>query len=386
MCAVAGRDRPAGADAPKSPAPANLRDAKIVDLPTRISVPISADDSLVLGLPEHFWIQCPRNSTNPTCLAGDGVTVQYVDNLAHGKTHSLLYAGSVPLPDARGAESAADRAKRGAALFLAALPVQYARVDWALRTEIDRIRLGKTTVKVDGKPVPAWRTSKYGSIPAGNAEGIDPNFTGEFLLFNPAGTESLAYIVVDTKGSGISLDKALEAVSVQKTNAANRVGNLVQLNDIMIGKPAYPVRLAAYTSPAGFVPTQRSVRAKDEFVYAEERLDEKGVATASYQIQERDAADEKTLEQEAEISRGVLGLSKSVAPVSIELATKGAFAVVFRYRSKVGDRDCPTATAVIAMEDKIWHFTWFSLAGEAQEKADAVALEALLRSMQVAIR
>ena len=372
---------------PKVEVPANLRDAKIADLPTRVSVPISPDLSLVVGVPAHFWIQCPRNSTAHTCLDGDGITLQYVDNLAAGKTHSLLYVGAVALPDARAAEPLADRAKRGAADFLFSLPSKYDRVDWALKTDRSKVKLSQTTVKVDGKPMPAWRTSKYASGPARNFEAHStPIFTGELVLLHVPETESLAYIVVDTKGSGIVLDKALEALSVAKTNAVNPSGALVQLNDIAMGKPAYPVRLAAFTSPSGFAPTQRSMRGKDELVYTEERLDEHGAATATYQIEQRDAGDDLSLEQEADITRALLGLSKTTAPESIDLATPGARALVFSYAATIGEKSRAARTAVIAMEDKLWHFTWYSFGSEVQAMADAAAFQVLLRGMQIAIR
>ena len=46
--------------------PAGLKGAPIADQATRVSVPVAGDLFLSVGLPPHFWLQCPRNSRFPT--------------------------------------------------------------------------------------------------------------------------------------------------------------------------------------------------------------------------------------------------------------------------------------------------------------------------------
>src|SRR5438105_5047911 len=95
LAGAAGAGRAEGDGGRKSPRPVSLREARIGDRPTRVSVPVSADVSLVMGLPEHFWIQCPRNvQAVATSLDGDGLVLQYIEEIAKGGTHALLYLGA----------------------------------------------------------------------------------------------------------------------------------------------------------------------------------------------------------------------------------------------------------------------------------------------------
>ncbi len=373
-------------DKSKAPPKANLRESAIGDHRTTVSVPLSADTSIFIGLPPRLFIQCPRTSTIPTSLDGDGLILQDVWNTTTGNAHSIVYLGTVPLPKSDPSQSFADRVARFVPSFIAGMREKYSRVDFMLVTDARGIKLEKLPLKVDGKPAVAWRTSTYVTRPTVNVNK-DAIFTGEAAFLGDPVSDALIYFVVDSKSRRVKLDQLLEEISIRKSATANPNGHLVQLNDISNALDnRYPIRLASFESPAGFVATQDTVRSSEVIVYSEQRLDEKGTVTAMYRIDHRDHGDTQTLAGELELERASRSIKASEPAKTIELATAGAQALVLSYKTKVGDRPAAAQTAVLALDDKIWIVTWTSFGDDAAVAADALAFEAMLRSMQLVVR
>lgn len=380
-----GRNAIAG-DKPKAAPKVGLRDAGIVDQPTTVSVPLSAESSVFVGVPPRLFQQCPRTSTIPTSLDGDGVILQDVWNTSSGNAHTVAYVGAVALPKSDPNQSFADRVARFVPSFVSGLREKYARVDFQLVTDAIGIKLEKAQLKVDGKPVAAWRTSKYVTQPASNANK-SALFTGEAAFIGDAASDKLIYLVLDSKGRSMPLDRILDGLSIQKTFDARRKGHLVQLNDISNALDGrYPVRLAAFESPPGFAPTLATVRAGEETVYAEQRLDDKGVVTAAYRIDHRDHGDTMSLGGELELERASRGAKNSGTPTLVALATPGAQAFVLTYKTKVGDRPAVARSAVLQLDDKVWIITWTSFGDEISVDTDGVTFETMLKTIQLAIR
>src|SRR5204863_5541355 len=155
-------------------------------------------------------VQCPRNSRFPTSLAGDGVIVQYITNLAAGGTHGLLYVGAVEFPGGKAVAGSPEEVEKAAKEFLGDLKSKYERVDIGLVTDPARITVEKTALRIDGKRVPAWRTSRYATKVTGPVSGPSPAFQAEAVVFSPPGADSLAYVVMDGKLAAPPLDRVLE--------------------------------------------------------------------------------------------------------------------------------------------------------------------------------
>ena len=382
---------PAPAPAPAAPAPAEapeLRTHAIADLPTSISIPISPDASFVLGIPGRLFLQCPRNSALPVSLEGDGLVLQDVFSMQTGNAHSLAYVGSVPLPKSEPREKFDERLARGARSFVAGLRTKYARVNFRLVTDPPGIDLDKTTLDVDGKPVAAWRTSKYVTSPADEANKPDALLSGEGVFLGDQPSESLIYVIVDSKGRTLALDRLLGALSIRKTALSNPKGRLVPLNDVSYGLDGrYPIRLAWFTSPPGFAPTIATVRFPDDRVYAEERLDAKGVVTGEYRIDHRDHGAATTLEGEVSLECVARHVDESAAvKSSVDLAPGCGRAIVFAYDRKVGTTNAWARSAVFEVDDKIWTFTITTYGDGRLAIADAAAFDALLRGLHLAVR
>ena len=79
------------------------------------------------------------------------------------------------------------------------MPEKYARVDFRLVTDTRGIKLEKAPIKVDGKPVVAWRTSKYVTRPTGLVNKAEAVLQGEAVLFGAESADSLVYLIVDSK-------------------------------------------------------------------------------------------------------------------------------------------------------------------------------------------
>ncbi len=382
-----GSDRPAG-PAPVLPPPKpDLHDAKIADLPTTVSVPLSQDRSFVVAIPGRLFHQCPRNSTTATTFEGDGTILQNVWNVSTGNSHGLAYVGAFKLPASDPAVPFAARAARAAATFITGFRERYAKLELVrLITEPSEITLTKTTLKVDGKPTPVWRTSRYRTslTESGNKPGAP--LTSEGVLVPDAATESICYVIVDTKGR-ISLEQLLDGLSLRSTKDVNPTGRVVPLNDISYGlDDRFPIRLGWFTSPAGFAPTLATSREPSETVYAEERLDAAGVVTGAYRIDHRDRAQVTSLERQGELERVTRKLSDETPSRSVDLAPGSGRAIVLTYATKVGDRAAHAQTAVFEVDDKIWSFTWTTFGDDALAKADVAAFETLLHGMNLAVR
>lgn len=371
----------------EEPAKPSLRQSWLTDLPTTISVPLANDTSFVVGLPAHLWLQCPRNGPGPTTFDGDGIVLQDIIDMGSGNSHSLAYIGAVALERPARGEAFEERFDRFAQFFLADLGKKYARVEFALATPPENMKLERAEVTVDGKPTAAWRTARYKTKPTGYATKPNEFLTGEAAFVGDEASNSFVYLVSDSKMGSLTLDQLLGGLSVQKSNAANKSGRRVQLLDIAAGSDAnYPVRLAFYESPPGFVPTFATIRTREELVYAEDRLDEKARVTASWRIAHRDHVASKTLAAEAEKERAARGGKGASTPKAVDLGTTGAQALVFTYKTTVGDRAGIASTAVVGFDDKIWSMTWTTFGDEAMGKADQAAFEALLHGMQLATR
>ena len=376
-----------GATGDEPQAKANLRESWLTDLPTTISVPLANDTSLVVGLPAHLWIQCPRNTAGVTTFDGDGIVLQDIIDMGSGNSHSLAYIGAVALPKPGRGEAFEERFDRFAQFFVTELAKKYARVDFALAIAADAVKLERTEVTVDGKPIAAWRTSKHPTNPAGYANKPGSIMTGEAAFVGDEASNSFLYIVSDSKMMSLTLDQLLASLSIRKTSAANTAGRRVQLIDVSEGLGAnYPVRLAFYDGPAGFVPTLATVRLREQLVYGEDRLDEKGRVTATWRIAHRDHAATKSLASEAEKERAARGGKSPTAVKAIDLGTTGAQALVFSGKVPVGERTGVATTAVLEFDDKIWSMTWTTFGDDALVKADQAAFEALLHGMQLATR
>lgn len=366
--------------------PAGLRGAAIADQPTRLCVPMAEDLVLGLSLPAHFWVQCPRNSAVPTSLAGDGVIAQFVPALVKAGTHGLLYLGAVELAGGKAAASSPEAVERAARDFVVGLRDAYARVEIGLVTDPARVTLEKATVRVDRRTVPAWRTSRYATRVTGPVSGPSPAFEAQALLFAPPGGDTLAYVVMDGKLSAPSLDRVLEGgLSLGRPAALLADPARAQLIDLSVGAlEGFPVRLAAFAVPAGFGPTRLLMRVREEFVWTADRRDDAGTTTGAIKVQHRDSMG-RGLEKEADSERATMRIDPAAPRRSVDLATPGARAVVFAYQETVGERRAAVRTAVLELEDKVWTISLWSY-DPAAAKADAAAFDALLASLQLAVR
>jgi hypothetical protein len=365
------------------PGVVNLRGGKIRNVATTVSVPLTAEKSLVLALHEGFWVQCPRYLTVPTSLAGFGLIVQFLN--ARGGSPALLYVGSVPLAAATEGEAPAARLERAVRAFVADLNVKYGGVDFEILS--GPVTVAPATIKVSGKKTSVWRTARYETRPSVPYGGPESVLVGECILFQPEGTDVLAYVALDSKSGGSTLDRAIPGLAVVETTRVNPAGRFVQLNDITEGAEGrFPVRLLSYESPAGFVvaPSVRSLL--QGTVYAEDRLDAKGAVTASHRIEQDPADDAKTPAEEAAMV-GASYLGKDGTPLKqVALGTPGTFAWTFSYPSEVSGRACTVRAAVFRFDDQRVTFSWFTFGDAAQAEKDAAAFDRLLAGLEMAVR
>ena len=372
----------ADAPAPDSAGP-NLGTAKIQDVATWVSVPLSSEKSLALALPDRFWIQCPRHSSVPTSLDGDGLVLQYMN--ARGGSHSLIYVGSVPLPRSVPGEKPEVRLDHAAAEFVGSLREKYARVDFHLREY--HVASARSTVVLGGKKVAAVATAKYVTPPAVAVSGPDSTLTGECVVFVPEGIDRLVYVAVNSKAGGTSLDRVTAAMTLEKTADLALRPRVVQLNDIANGRDdRYPVRLVSYDSPPGFAPTIEVVRMVDELVYAEDRRDAAGVVTGTLRFDQHDVGVTDGLGATTEEARKTVAWGKPSAAVDVALATEGVRAKVFRFVGQVAGRDYVARRAIAMLDDKALEITWSTFSDAALEERDAKAFDRMLSTMRLATR
>jgi hypothetical protein len=361
----------------------DLQRAKIRDVPTWVSVPLPGEKSLVVGLPDRFWIQCPRHSSYPTSLDGDGLVLGYHNSM--GGTVSLCYVGALTLPEPMAPEKIEVRAENAAKDFAADLKAKYARVEFALKDA--KVNVEKATVLLGGKKAPAWRTSRHMTVPSGPFSGPDANFGGEGVLFVPPGTESLVYLFLTAKSGGTTLDRVLGDVSVKPTADVAKTPRVVQWNEISHASDGrMPVRFVSHESPPGFAPTLAVVRMTTEFAYAEDRVDEKGAVTGTLRFEQRDVPPTMSLAAVAEEERQSHAWGKPTEAVDVPLATEGARARVFGFTGSAAGRDYAARAAVFLLGDKVVRLTWTTFGDAGLAASDAYALDRLLKSMQVATR
>lgn len=357
--------------------------APIRESPTSIAVPIDDQRSVVLSLPERFWVQCPRYLYVPTSLAGDGTIAQYMN--ARGGTVSVLYLGVVPFPRPAESETSDARVPKAVRDFAAGLPSAYKRVDWEITT--GPVEFAAAQVAVDGRKVPGWRSKKYGSRPAGEYGGPRSVFSGECLLFAPT-PDRLVYVALDAKGGGTTLDKATEAVSVRPTRDAAPAPRRVQLNDMAeaLDPSRFPVRQIAFDVPAGFTLTRPLLSLSPEWVWAEARLDATGKPDAILRIRQSPADDTRSVEDDLAAERAVWKEGERGPAEAVETSVKGRVAWVFSHPSP---RDSPTARAhdaVLRIDDLTVILSWISFGDAAAVERDRAAFVSLVRSLDHAIR
>lgn len=382
VSAKGARPDPKGG-APKAAGPVELRGLPIRDLPTTVSVPVSADLSLVLPLTERFWVQCPRHLPVPTSLDGQGLIVQYMN--PRGGSVTMLYAGSVPLGPALDGDAPDARASRAAADFAAMLAQKYARVDWTLTSA--PVTLAPATLKVDGKKVPGWRTARYTSKPREFA-GPDSVFVGECVLLHPEGTDVLVYVALDAKAGGTTLDKAIERMAFKPTRGLFPAGRRLQLNDIALAEGGrFPVRLMAFDLPAGFAPTPALAALTGEWVYVEERLPAAGGASdAVLRIEQRTADPAQSVEQDAATEHAIWPEADRTALEAVDLSVRGHKAYLFSHGSPADGPAAHAHTAVLRLDDQWLTLTWVCRGGAEQAAQDRLLFVALLRSIEMAVR
>jgi hypothetical protein len=358
--------------------------AAIRDVATRLSTPVSADHSLVVTAPAHFWVECPRWLPVATALQGQGLTAQHVSPT--GGTHALLYVGSVPLGAAYADDGPDARAERAASDFLTALPAAYERMNFRLTNGPVPAKRG--THKLGGRKQTVWRGGPYATQPAGEGvRGPDAPFSGECLLFRPVGTEVLAYVVFDVKLGAATFAQVLEGLAVVPTRQVHPQGGPVQLNNLFEAHDgSYPVRLLAYDRPPGFAFAQTAEDASGRLVYGEERFDERGEVSATHRLRQEDTDRARSLAEEAEGVRSHVGRGEAGALREVALGSARAAAFVFEHPGSLAGKDGRAFSAVFRHEDKLLTFTWTTRDEPALVKQDAALFERLVASIQVSVR
>ncbi len=384
--AALASDQTASARGGKEKPGAGPMGGTIRDAATTLSVPLDDTLSLVVGLPAQFWVQCPRVLPVPTSLAGRGLIAQYMN--ARGGSVSMLYLGSVPLSPAVDGLTLEQRTENGASDFAVGLAKAYDAVDWEVFS--GPVGVAPTSLKVDGKKVAGWRTKRYSSRPK-DYGGPDSVFAGECLLFvppgQPAGSEQLAYIALDAKMGGTTLDKVLEQLSVKPTALVNPKGRRTQLIDLFESADAgrFPVRQIAFDLPAGFALTPAMFALKGEWVYVEERLSAQGRPDARLEIRQRLADRASPALADADKERGNHTKDGLGAVEEVPLAVAGQKGFAFSHAPTLEGASA-ALTAVVRVDDMTLLLTWSTLGDAAAATRDHAALVALLKSLDYAVR
>jgi hypothetical protein len=384
LLVAAGR-APLRADDKTEPAPVDLHRARIRDVATAVSFPIGPDRSVVLRLPERFWIEAPRYLPTPNSLSGDGWIAGYLNFL--NNTPSRLYVGVDALPDAVAGETPKAREERAARAFAADLAAKYRRVEFELRTP--NVTVATATIKVGGKKTSVWRMNRYDVKPVGEISGPRSVLAGEGVLFVPEGATGLVYVVVDTKGGdgGTTLDRVLADVSVQPTSVVAKTPRVVQLNDMSEAADTsrFPSRLVSWETAPGFVLGPGVVRLPGEWVYAEDRLDAGGETTASLRVRQEMVDPSRTPAQDGAFWHGSFG-EKDVGPLlEVPLAQAGHRAYLFSRPAEVSGRPCRCWTAVVRFDDLTLVLDWFSFVPDAEFEKDGAAFRKMLASLQMSV-
>ena len=387
VCALFARGPLVGGDDGDTTPRANLRESWPTDQATEIAVPLGNGTSLVVGLPEHLWIQGPCNTKTTAGFVGDGLVLQDVVDLRTGNSHSIAYLGAVGLAKPARGESFDVRLDRFVQDFVGDLGSAYARINLELAKSERDVRVERLETPVDGKPFKGWRTAAHATYPAGFADHPGARLTAQAAFLGDEASNSCLCLVSTSKMGSLHLDQLLARLSIRKTSTAHGTGHRVQLLDLSAAADeSYPVRFAVYDAPAGFAPTLATLRGREELVYAEDRLDDKGRITGTWRIAHRDRATSTPMAAEVEADRTRLGGKGASAAKAVGLGTSAAQAFLFTAKVKVGDRPGVAATAVLELADKVWSLTWTTFGDDALVKADQAAFETLLHGMQLAIR
>ncbi len=386
-CAALAQVRAAGGDDDATTPRADLRGSWPTDQATSVAVPLGNGTSLVVGLPEHLWIQGPCNTKATAGFAGDGLVLQDVVDMRTGNSHSIAYVGAVALPRPARGESFDVSLDRYVQDFVGDLGTAYARINLELPKSERDVRVERLETPVDGKPFKGWRTAPHATHPAGFGDHPGARLTAQAAFLGDEASNSCLCLVSTSKMGSLSLDQLLAQLAIRKTPAAHATGHRVQLLDLSAAADeSYPVRFAAYDAPAGFSPTLPTLRLRQELVYAEDRLDDQGRVTGTWRIAHRDRATSKPMSAEVETDRVAVGGKSASAARTVELGTAGARAFLFTAKVKAGDRAGVAATAVLELADKVWTITWTTFGDDGLAKPDLAAFETLLHGMQLALR
>ena len=264
--------------------PVGLREAKIDDKPTFLSIPVSATSSLLVSLPERHWILCEPHTGRVLSMAGVGVIVQSIQDLEKTAMTSRVNIGAIPLAEPVAGETLDARIGRTEVAFVADLRAKYEPLFLTMLTEPAAIKIAPTTVKLDGKKVPAARTSRYNVKFPLTTSATDGLLASECVFLHIAGTETIVYIAIDSRVPARTLDEIIANLSVVRTNVVNKNAGVRQLIDLSHrDTDTYPRHFVSYESPIGFAPDYAG-RARDRVNFAEDRVNDKGVLTARYQV------------------------------------------------------------------------------------------------------
>jgi hypothetical protein len=249
------------------------------------------------------------------------------------------------------------------------------------------VALEPSTLQVDGRKTSAWRTVRYRTEPKeyGGPESV---FTGACVLFRPEGTDVLAYVALDAKAGGTTLDKVTQRVQVRSPRDLAAKGRRLQLNDLAEAEDTsrFPVRLIALDLPAGFVPTPALRDVAGEWVYVEERLPASGPADAILRLSQVPADSERTLAQVFEAERAIWPEADRGPTEEVDLAVRGHRALVFSHPAPADGPDARALTAALLLDDQVLFLTWTSRGGAAQADRDRPAFLAMLRTIELAVR
>ncbi|MGE0192455.1 MAG: hypothetical protein AB7T63_10485 [Planctomycetota bacterium] len=372
----------AGLASAKEPAP--LRGRPIEDQPTTVSVALNEHFSWVLPLPQRFWHMAPRHSPHfATSLAGNGLILQYLNDI--GGSVAMLYVGAVPLPPAEPDEAPRDRAQRAATDFARTLGASYQRVGWTISS--GDVALMPASFKLMGKQVAGWRTKDYVSRPE-DYQGPESVFQGACVLFQPPGAEVLCYAALDFKAGGTRLDVAIAKMDVKRTQGLNAQGRRVQLNDLVeSAEGRYPVRLLAFDMPPRFVPTPAIAKLPGVWVYAEERLPERGGwPDAILKIEGVTLPKGQSVREYAQGRKSALGGDRDAHLEEVPLAVEGHKGYLFAHPAVGEPPGVKAHSAVVLLDDQLLTFTWVTRGDARLAAADHDGLVKLLRSVQMAVR
>lgn len=378
---------PAGAGGPAKPAPpppsADLRGAKIDDLPLSVVIPLAKGRTVTSSFPEHWWVKgAGRGALDP-----EGLVVQNFGDLAHYGLGGSVYVGALALPATDAGEKAVDVRRRVALDLVTALDARLDALGVKLVTPVAKILLTEGTTKVDGKKQPVLRSTVFASRLAESSTD-DPKFTySNQAIFVPSPEgDRLVYLVVQTSHSTEVFDAVLGGLSFAA--APTGKGRALKLVDSTSGRgDAIESRFACLEVPAGFE-ADLAERNRERGLWYASRTDASGRVTATLRIARRDSGvvGTGTLEEEARAEFERSHVEGASEPKTVPLRTNGARALVVDHPSTLGAEACAARTAAFLVDDQLWTVAWRTLGDEALVTADRAAFDRLLAGWQVVVR